>query len=331
MGVLEAMAERSSRRRWSARTRASTRRGSEVEVVLKSADAALLAAAVAWIEPALERRAAAGPAAYPFRGSAVGNYRIAARSLDRGAPRRPAPMRMAAVAFGLRRYLIPLAIAGATVAGFVDRRPADGGGAVSAATSPDWLLLAAAFGVGAVVQPLRALAWRQTLGARRRLPRDLRRERRRLVPRHDSARPAGRGLEGRRPPRRRGRALARPSAGGRQPAGGPPDGGDRLLPRRRDSRASSSRSRTGRAGRWSARSASPPAGSSSPPRSTTRSGPRLPKWADGFLAAAAAPRARAPADARDPRRHLGRALDRRAADPERRRRPRRASAPRSST
>ena len=38
------------------------------------------------------------------------------------------------------------------------------GGAVSAATSPNWLLLAAAFGVGAVIQPLRALAWRQTIG-----------------------------------------------------------------------------------------------------------------------------------------------------------------------
>src|SRR4029078_4021376 len=34
---------------------------------------------------------------------------------------------------------------------------------LSAAASPDWLLLAAAFAVGAVVQPLRALAWRQTL------------------------------------------------------------------------------------------------------------------------------------------------------------------------
>jgi uncharacterized membrane protein YbhN (UPF0104 family) len=38
------------------------------------------------------------------------------------------------------------------------------GGAVTAATTPNWLLLAAAFGIGAVVQPLRALAWRQTLG-----------------------------------------------------------------------------------------------------------------------------------------------------------------------
>jgi uncharacterized membrane protein YbhN (UPF0104 family) len=36
-------------------------------------------------------------------------------------------------------------------------------GVVSAATSPDWTLLAGAFAVGAAVQPLRALAWRTTL------------------------------------------------------------------------------------------------------------------------------------------------------------------------
>ncbi len=54
---------------------------------------------------------------------------------------------------------------GATVAGFVIVARQTASGAVSAATSPDWLLLAAAFGVGTVVQPLRALAWRQTLGA----------------------------------------------------------------------------------------------------------------------------------------------------------------------
>jgi uncharacterized membrane protein YbhN (UPF0104 family) len=63
-----------------------------------------------------------------------------------------------------RRYLIPVTIVGATVAGFVMVARETAGGAVSAATSPNWLLLAAAFGVGAVVQPLRALAWRQTLG-----------------------------------------------------------------------------------------------------------------------------------------------------------------------
>ncbi len=63
-----------------------------------------------------------------------------------------------------RRYLIPMAIAGATVAGFAIVARQTAGSAVSAATSPNWLLLAAAFGVGAVVQPARALAWRQTLG-----------------------------------------------------------------------------------------------------------------------------------------------------------------------
>lgn len=65
----------------------------------------------------------------------------------------------------VRRYLIPIAIAVATIAAFVVVARQTASGAVSAATSPNWLLLAAAFGVGAVVQPLRALAWRQTLGA----------------------------------------------------------------------------------------------------------------------------------------------------------------------
>jgi uncharacterized membrane protein YbhN (UPF0104 family) len=64
----------------------------------------------------------------------------------------------------VRRYVLPLAIAGATVAGFVLVARQTAGDAVSAATSPNWLLLAAAFAVGAIVQPLRALAWRQTLG-----------------------------------------------------------------------------------------------------------------------------------------------------------------------
>jgi uncharacterized membrane protein YbhN (UPF0104 family) len=63
-----------------------------------------------------------------------------------------------------RKYLIPFAIAGATIAGFVAVAYQMSGGAMTAATSPNWLLLGAAFGVGAVVQPLRALAWRQTLG-----------------------------------------------------------------------------------------------------------------------------------------------------------------------
>src|SRR5581483_5596130 len=62
-----------------------------------------------------------------------------------------------------RRYLIPLLIGAATVAGFVIVARRMAGGAVSEATSPDWLLLAGAFGVAAAVQPLRAFAWSQTL------------------------------------------------------------------------------------------------------------------------------------------------------------------------
>ena len=65
----------------------------------------------------------------------------------------------------LRRYVLPLAIAAATVAAFVIVARNTAGDAVSAAASPNWLLLAGAFAVGSVVQPLRALAWRQTLGA----------------------------------------------------------------------------------------------------------------------------------------------------------------------
>ncbi len=64
----------------------------------------------------------------------------------------------------LRTVLLPTVILGATVAGFVVVARHTASGAVSAATSPNWVLLAAAFGIGAVVQPLRALAWRQTLG-----------------------------------------------------------------------------------------------------------------------------------------------------------------------
>jgi uncharacterized membrane protein YbhN (UPF0104 family) len=64
----------------------------------------------------------------------------------------------------LRTLLIPVVILAATVLGFVMVARDTAGGAVSAATSPNWLLLGAAFAIGAVVQPLRALAWRQTLG-----------------------------------------------------------------------------------------------------------------------------------------------------------------------
>jgi uncharacterized membrane protein YbhN (UPF0104 family) len=66
----------------------------------------------------------------------------------------------------IRRLVIPVVILGATAAGFVMVARQTAGGAVSAATSPNWLLLAAAFGIGAIVQPLRALAWRQTLGGK---------------------------------------------------------------------------------------------------------------------------------------------------------------------
>jgi uncharacterized membrane protein YbhN (UPF0104 family) len=65
----------------------------------------------------------------------------------------------------LRRYVLPVAIAAATVAAFVVVARRTAGDAVSAAASPNWVLLAAAFAAGAVIQPLRALAWRQTLGA----------------------------------------------------------------------------------------------------------------------------------------------------------------------
>jgi uncharacterized membrane protein YbhN (UPF0104 family) len=65
----------------------------------------------------------------------------------------------------MRTVLLPVVILGATVAGFVMVARNTAGGAVTAATTPNWLLLAAAFGIGAIVQPLRALAWRQTLGS----------------------------------------------------------------------------------------------------------------------------------------------------------------------
>src|SRR5689334_7017759 len=63
-----------------------------------------------------------------------------------------------------RTLLIPVLILVATVAGFVVVARNTAGGAMDAATSPNWVLLAAAFAIGAIVQPLRALAWRQTLG-----------------------------------------------------------------------------------------------------------------------------------------------------------------------
>jgi uncharacterized membrane protein YbhN (UPF0104 family) len=62
-----------------------------------------------------------------------------------------------------RALVLPLVIAAATAAGFAVMAARVGGGAVSAATNPDWPLLAAAFAVAVAVQPLRALAWRTTL------------------------------------------------------------------------------------------------------------------------------------------------------------------------
>jgi uncharacterized membrane protein YbhN (UPF0104 family) len=64
----------------------------------------------------------------------------------------------------LRAVLIPAVIVCATAAAFVMVARETASGAVSAATSPNWVLLAAAFAIGAAAQPLRALAWRQTLG-----------------------------------------------------------------------------------------------------------------------------------------------------------------------
>src|SRR5688572_24396154 len=68
-----------------------------------------------------------------------------------------------AVSPRMRRMLLPLAILGATIAGFLLMARETAAGAMDAATSPNWALLAAGFGVAAAVQPLRALAWAQTL------------------------------------------------------------------------------------------------------------------------------------------------------------------------
>jgi uncharacterized membrane protein YbhN (UPF0104 family) len=61
-----------------------------------------------------------------------------------------------------RRLLIGLLLLGFAVAAFAVVREA-GSGAFSAATSPDWALLAAGFVICAAVQPLRALAWSSTV------------------------------------------------------------------------------------------------------------------------------------------------------------------------
>lgn len=62
-----------------------------------------------------------------------------------------------------RRLILSGAIASATVAGFVAVSLEASSGALQEATHPNWVLLAAAFLVAALAQPLRAMAWRATL------------------------------------------------------------------------------------------------------------------------------------------------------------------------
>jgi uncharacterized membrane protein YbhN (UPF0104 family) len=62
-----------------------------------------------------------------------------------------------------RRHLLACAIALATVGGFAAVALEVGGGALEEAATPSWPLLATAFVVMALAQPLRAMAWRATL------------------------------------------------------------------------------------------------------------------------------------------------------------------------
>jgi uncharacterized membrane protein YbhN (UPF0104 family) len=62
-----------------------------------------------------------------------------------------------------RRLLLPGVIAAATIAGFVVMSLELSGGALHHAAHPSWPLLATAFIVVALAQPLRAMAWRATL------------------------------------------------------------------------------------------------------------------------------------------------------------------------
>jgi uncharacterized membrane protein YbhN (UPF0104 family) len=62
-----------------------------------------------------------------------------------------------------RRLLLPGAIAVATIAGFIGISFQLSGGALHRAAHPSWPLLATAFVVVALAQPLRAMAWRTTL------------------------------------------------------------------------------------------------------------------------------------------------------------------------
>jgi uncharacterized membrane protein YbhN (UPF0104 family) len=63
----------------------------------------------------------------------------------------------------MRRLALPLAIAAATIGGFVAISFRLSGGALHDAAHPSWPLLATAFVVVALAQPLRAMAWRATL------------------------------------------------------------------------------------------------------------------------------------------------------------------------
>ena len=59
--------------------------------------------------------------------------------------------------------MLPVVIAAATIAGFVAVSFQLSGDALHHAAHPSWPLLAAAFAVAALAQPLRAMAWRATL------------------------------------------------------------------------------------------------------------------------------------------------------------------------
>jgi uncharacterized membrane protein YbhN (UPF0104 family) len=62
-----------------------------------------------------------------------------------------------------RRHLLSLAIALATIGAFAVVALEVSGDGLREATSPSWPLLATAFAVGVLAQPLRAMAWRATL------------------------------------------------------------------------------------------------------------------------------------------------------------------------
>jgi uncharacterized membrane protein YbhN (UPF0104 family) len=62
-----------------------------------------------------------------------------------------------------RRFLLTTVIAAATIAGFVAVALRVNSSALHDAATPNWALLATAFVVAALAQPLRAMAWRTTL------------------------------------------------------------------------------------------------------------------------------------------------------------------------